>query len=119
MPPPAKPDARKPGIRKPDEAALRERLDRIGEIFGQMVGHAEVQALTRCPYRDRRDLCTAHIRCRSQLRPEGGGPPVCTHDGTFDYRLAWDSKPGARERAKRKIRAIREDAAARRRDGGG
>ena len=93
---------------------LQKRLDRIGEIFGDMVGHAEVQAQTRCPYRDRHDRCTAHIRCRHQLRTEDGAPPVCTHDGRFDYRLAWDSRPGADERARKRIRTIRERAAARR-----
>ena len=101
----------------PDRDELRKRLDRITEIFGEMVGHAETQAKTRCPYRDRRDRCTAHIRCRSQLAA-GDGLPACTHDGSFDYRLAWETRPDSRERAKRRIRTIRERAEARRRDGG-
>ena len=103
------------GPSKPiDEKELRERLDRIGEIFGEMVAHADTQARTRCPYRNRLDRCTAHISCRSQLATGDGGPPACTHDGSFDYRLAWETRPDSRERAKRRIRAIRERAAARR-----
>ena len=100
------------GSNKPGAEELRKRLDRIGEIFGEMVGHADTQSRTRCPYRDRRDRCTAHIRCRHQL--DTGGALVCTHDGAFDYRLAWESRPDSRERAKRRIRAIRERAEARR-----
>ncbi len=100
---------------KPDKDELQKRLDRITEIFGEMVGHAEVQAQTRCPYRDRHDRCTAHIRCRSQLDMGDGERPACTHDGRFDYRLAWETRPDSRERAKRRIRTIRERAAARRR----
>lgn len=102
------------GPGKPGSDELRKRLDRIGEIFGEMVGHAETQARTRCPYRDRHDRCTAHIRCRHQLDAGDGSAPVCTHDGAFDYRLAWETRPDSRERAKRRIRAIRERAAAKR-----
>ena len=102
------------GPGKPGSDELRKRLDRIGEIFGEMVGHAETQARTRCPYRDRHDRCTAHIRCRHQLDAGDGNAPVCTHDGAFDYRLAWETRPDSRERAKRRIRAIRERAAAKR-----
>ena len=100
----------------PDKDALRKRLDRIAEIFGDMASHADVQARARCPYRDRNDRCTAHIRCRHQRAAEGGDPPfACAHDGRFDYRSAWESRPDSRDRAKRRIRAIRDRAAARRR----
>ncbi len=100
---------------KGDAAAYRERLDRITEIFAGMVGHAEVQARFRCPYRDRHDRCTAAIRCRAQLKVEGDdGAPICTHDGTFDYRVAWDSNPGHYDRAKKRIARIKRDAEARR-----
>ncbi len=103
----------------PDKDELQKRLDRIGEIFGAMVTHADAQAKTRCPYRDKRDLCTAHIRCRHQLPLDAGEARLmCTHDGNFDYRLAWETRPDSRERAKRRIEAIRERAAARRKTGG-
>ncbi len=106
-------------VRGPDGDALRKRLDRISEIFGNMAAHAETQAQTRCPYRDRRDRCTAHIRCRHQLATgDDDAPPACTHDGRFDYRLAWESRPESRDRAKRRIKAIRDRAAARRETGG-
>ena len=103
----------------PDRDALQGRLDRIAEIFGGMAEHADAQARTRCPYRDRHDRCTARIRCRHQLRAGAeDDAPACTHDGRFDYRLAWESRPDSRERARRRIREIRERAAARRRNGG-
>ena len=103
----------------PDKDELQKRLDRIGEIFGAMVTHADTQAKTRCPYRDKRDLCTAHIRCRHQLPLDADEARfMCTHDGNFDYRLAWETRPDSRERAKRRIEAIRERAAARRKTGG-
>ena len=103
-----------------DQQAFQERLDRIGRIFAGIVNHAEVSSRTRCPYRDRHDLCTALFRCRNQIQAAGGPDLLtCGHDGTFDYRTAWESHPRARERASAKISAIKEEAAARRGDQAG
>jgi len=103
-----------------DQQAFQERLDRIARLFAGIVSHAEVSSRTRCPYRDRHDLCTALFRCRNQIQ-EGSEPDLltCGHDGTFDYRTAWESRPRARERASAKISAIQEEAAARRGDQAG
>lgn len=98
---------------KIDESEYRKRLARISEIFADMVGHAEVVSRHRCPYRDRHDRCTANFRCRSQLAEDGADTPLCTHDGRFDYRLAWESDPRSYDRAKRRIAQTK-----RRRDGG-
>lgn len=96
--------------------AYQERLDRIAELFTDLVGHAEVSSRTRCPYRDRHDLCTALFRCRNQIgSPAGSDGLTCGHDGTFDYRTAWEAHPRARDRAKEKIATIKQDAEARRR----
>ena len=98
--------------------AYQERLDRIGEIFKDLVAHAEVSSRTRCPYRDRHDLCTALFRCRNQLAsPTEADQLTCGHDGTFDYRTAWEAHPRAKDRAKEKIATIKRDAEALRRAG--
>lgn len=99
---------------KIDKEAVQRRLERIAELFAGMVRHADEQSRQRCPYRDRHDHCTAQFSCRNQERAAGPDAPiVCTHDGRFDYRSAWETKPESRERAKRKLAEIK--AAARRR----
>ena len=100
-----------------DRRAFQERLDRISAIFTDIVAHAEVSSRTRCPYRNRHDLCTALFRCRNQLSASDGGRLACGHDGTFDYRSAWETRPRAGARAKEKIAAIKDEAEARRRNG--
>ena len=93
----------------------QKRLDRLTEIFADIVSHADEQATNRCPYRDARDRCTAAFSCGNQLPAETAGEPAtCGHDGTFDYSLAWETDPAARKRAKAKLGVIRRSAAARR-----
>lgn len=99
-----------------DKQDYQERLDRIAEIFADVVANAEVSAQSRCPYRDRNDQCTALFGCRNQLPIDGNGDALaCGHDGKFDYRTAWETQPRARQRVKRKIADIKEAAEARRR----
>lgn len=76
-----------------DPEAFRQRLDRISEIFAGMVTHAGEQAQHRCPYKDRRDQCTAQFSCRNQgTASQAGGLPSCTApDGQLDYRSAWQT----------------------------
>ena len=93
----------------------QQRLDRLTEIFADIVSHADEQAAHRCPYRDAHDRCTAAFSCGNQIAAvEKGEPTTCGHDGTFDYSLAWETDPATRERAKTKLGAIRRAAAARR-----
>ena len=93
----------------------QQRLDRLTEIFADIVSHADEQATHRCPYRDRNDRCTAAFSCGNQIAAvEAGAPATCGHDGTFDYSLAWETDPATRERAKKKLSAIKHAAAARR-----
>ena len=102
---------------KIDPKEVEKRMARISEMFSEMVAHAETVSQTRCPYRDRHDLCTAEFRCRNQKPPaEEGARHLCGHDGNFDYRSAWESQPLAHERAKKKVKEIREGAARRRRE---
>lgn len=100
-----------------DMQAFQQRLDRMAAIFGDIVAHAEESILTRCPYRNRFDLCTALFRCSNQLPTDDGEPDdlACGHDGKFDYRSAWESHPRAMNRTREKIVRIRRDAARRRR----
>ena len=120
---------------KIDEGEIRKRLDRIASLFTDIVVTADKSSQTRCPYRDRLDRCTGKFRCRNQLsraewatpgRDETDNPElseddefpyVCTHDGRFDYRMAWESHPRSYEKAKDKIRSIREDSRRRRLEG--
>ncbi len=95
---------------------VQKRFDRLTEIFGEIVNHADAQASWRCPYRDRHDLCTAKFHCRNQTAAPAGestadGDLSCSHDGSFDYRNAWESDPRTEERARRRIETIRERAA--------
>ena len=100
-----------------DMEAYQERLDRIAAIFTDLVAHAEVSSRTRCPYRDRHDLCTALFRCRNQLATPGDADQLtCDHDGTFDYRSAWEAHPRSRVRASEKIARIKREAESRRLD---
>lgn len=98
-----------------DKAAYQKRLDRISEIFADMVGRADDLSRERCPYRDRLDRCTAEFRCRNQAAPDAGEELArCTHDGRFDYRTAWESNPNSYKRAKEKLKAVKRTSEERR-----
>ncbi|HAB13287.1 MAG TPA: ferredoxin [Planctomycetaceae bacterium] len=74
-----------------DSEAVERRRARLTRIFADIVQHAQVQCLSRCPYRDRRDLCTAQFGCRNQgpVDPQYG-LSSCLCDGELDYRGAWE-----------------------------
>ena len=96
----------------------QQRLDRLTEIYSDIVSHADEQATQRCPYRDARDRCTAAFSCGNQIAAvEKGEPATCGHDGTFDYSLAWETDPATRERARKRLGQIKQSAAARREGG--
>ena len=102
---------------KIDPKDIQQRMDRISEIFTDMVSHAETLSKTRCPYRDRKDRCTAEFRCRNQQnRQADDAPLLCGHEGEFDYRSAWESNPLAHARAAKKLDEIQVDADRRRVD---
>ena len=94
-----------------DRKAYQESLSRLSEIFTGMVQRADEVSKFRCPYRDRKDVCTAKFKCRNQ-KPVGSeeGLTTCGHDGVFDYRPAWESDPKTYRRAQDKISKTREHA---------
>ncbi len=98
-----------------DEERILERRRRITDILADIAGHAAAVSKERCPYKNKPGECTAQFRCRSQRTAEEGGPPLCGHDGTFDYRLAWETRPDTYDKTREKLRRIREEAAQRRR----
>ena len=77
-----------------DKSEYEERLKRMNGILSEIVEHAQVQAYERCPYRDAQDRCTAKFGCRHQRRSDQSDLGLlCSHNGTFDYRTAWESNP--------------------------
>jgi len=90
---------------------LQERLDRIGSIFSEIVDFAQESSLLRCPYRDRNDMCTALFSCRNQFSADNQSDVLaCTHNGTFDYRPAWESNPRSWERMQEETIRIRKES---------
>ena len=74
-----------------DPEAFKQRLERISELFAGMVVHADEQAKQRCPYKDRRDQCTAKFGCRNQRPPsQPEGLQLCAAQD-LDYRSAWET----------------------------
>lgn len=79
-----------------DAAAWERRRERLGAILSAMADHAMVQATFRCPYKNRRDECTAQFGCRNQRRARPGGELLtCAGDDKLDYRNAWESADAA------------------------
>ena len=96
---------------KTEDERYQERLARLTDILSDIAGHAQDVSKERCPYKSKPGLCTAKFSCRNQLPAlEVGGSFVCSHDGTFDYRNAWEARPDAYEKTREKLRRIREDA---------
>lgn len=70
----------------------QRRLDRISEIFSQMMQHADELCSQRCPYKDRLEQCTAKFGCRNQRKPPTTDDlPLCSGDDNIDYRSAWET----------------------------
>ncbi len=78
-------------MKKIDKAEYEKRLNKITQIFENLVVHADEQATYRCPYKNRYDHCTAKFGCRNQRKiPEGTGL-LCVGDDKLDYRDAWET----------------------------
>ena len=95
---------------------IQKSLDRLTEILSGIVVQADEQSLTRCPYKNARDLCTAQFGCRNQRKRtvEWERRPVCVGDDKLDYREAWDSDPESVRKAGDALAANRETGRRRR-----
>ncbi|MEE2727362.1 MAG: hypothetical protein VX792_09800, partial [Candidatus Latescibacterota bacterium] len=70
----------------------QKRLDKLTSMLGDIVRHADIQAQSRCPYKNRHDECTAQFGCRNQRKTEEReGALLCVGDDKLDYRSAWES----------------------------
>lgn len=78
-----------PGV-DPDD--YRATLARVEELFASMVERAAELSVTRCPYRNRLDECTAAFGCRNQRRRGRDEPTLCAGDEGIDYRSAWETQ---------------------------
>lgn len=67
-----------------------ESLERLTAIMNPIAKHADVQAMFRCPYKNRLDECTAKFGCRNQIK--GINKIHCGGDDKIDYRPFWDSE---------------------------
>ena len=69
---------------KIDPSAYEHGLERLTAILARMVLRAEELSTRRCPYRDRRDRCTAGFGCRNQRR-DAAERRVCAGDHLLSY----------------------------------
>ncbi len=78
-------------MRKIDKSEYEKRLNKITEIFEELVTHADEQATYRCPYKNRFDHCTAKFGCQNQRKIDEGTGLRCIGDDKLDYRSAWET----------------------------
>lgn len=77
-------------MKKIDKTEYEKRLNKITQIFEELVVHADEQATYRCPYKNRFDHCTAKFGCRNQRKIDEGTGHLCVGDDKLDYRSAWE-----------------------------
>lgn len=93
-------------MKRIDREEYERRLDNLGRILKGIAAHADEQAATRCPYKDRFDQCTAKFGCRNQRQAPGKNRlPHCACEDGLDYRTAWESDPEAYEKTREQVRA--------------
>ena len=80
-------------VQKINKEEYQKRLDRITQLFEDIVLHADEQSTYRCPYKNRFDQCTAKFGCRNQRKPPAKGDLLlCGGDDRIDYRSAWETE---------------------------
>ena len=78
-------------MKKINKVEYEKRLNKITQIFEDLVVHADEQATYRCPYKNRFDHCTAKFGCRNQRKINEGTGHLCVGDDKLDYRSAWET----------------------------
>lgn len=79
-------------MKKIDKVEYEKRLNKITQIFEDLVVHADEQSTYRCPYKNRFDQCTAKFGCRNQRKIDEGTGLLCVGDDKLDYRSAWETE---------------------------
>ena len=95
----------------PTKKDYQRRLDAMSGIFSDILENAQdkIAGQGRCPYRSAVDICTAKFGCANRENPKDtGAEPICAHDGTLDFRTAWETKPESYARTKEKIAQVKE-----------
>ncbi len=84
--------------------AYQKSLDRLTDIYSNIVLQADQQSLLRCPYKNVSDECTASFGCRNQRKNVAGGGNrlLCAGDNKLEYRTAWETDPRAVVDAKKR-----------------
>ena len=105
----------------PSKKDYQQRLDQMTEIFAEILGNAQDKVTNpaggRCPYRSAKDICTAKFGCANRENPKDrGAEPICAHDGTMDFRGAWETRPESYQKTKEKVARVRQQAAEARKD---
>ena len=78
-------------MHKIDRAEYQKRLDELGEILLGIAAHADEVSKRRCPYKNKRNECTAQFGCRNKRKPiQLGGLPICAGDDKLNYRSFWE-----------------------------
>ena len=91
---------------KIDREAYQKRLDRMSEIFSDIVQHADEQAQMRCPYKNKDSECTAKFGCKFQRKPAPNRALFqCASNDNLDYRTAWETEPDAYREMKTALKA--------------
>ena len=77
-----------------DQQQVQDRIDRISEIFSDIVVKAQKSAARRCPYKNRFSECTAKFKCGLQGGTVGdNGFLPCFGEDKFGYCRAWTNEP--------------------------
>ena len=98
-------------MKKIDNDAYQARLQRMVEMLSGIAHQADKVSKERCPYMNKAHLCTAMFSCKNQRPSKINADKIgCGHDGTFDYRLAWESRPETYEQTREKLKEIRSEA---------
>ena len=81
---------------EPTKKDYQRRLDQIANIYADILDSAQkdLKGQGRCPYRTVKDVCTAKFGCANRADPrDQSEEPICAHDGTLDFRTAWETQP--------------------------
>jgi len=104
---------------EPTKKDYQRRLDQIADIYADILDSAQkdLKGQGRCPYRTAKDICTAKFGCANRADPRDKSEElICAHDGTLDFRTAWETQPENYVKTKNKIKQVKTKAANLRKD---